>query len=84
MAENASVTLPAIRGWPYQQIAAALCDFQAAFQTEYPPIIVVGSALWSLLRELSDADEFYALGIVPIRIDNFGILEPHEFMVTYK
>jgi hypothetical protein len=72
------VTLPAIEGWPYEQVAAAfeLC------KAETPSVLMVGFSLWSLLWKTVDADEFYVCDVIPIRLDRTGILEPHEFMFT--
>jgi len=77
-----TITLPIIRGWPYRQIEIALS--QAQSEVRHIPVIMVGFALWSLLTETFDAEKFFACGLVPIRLDKTGILEPHEFMVTRR
>lgn len=72
------VTLPAIEGWPYQEISAAVEECKL----EKPGFLKVGFALWSLLWKASEAEEFYVCDVIPIYLDRTGILEPHEFMFT--
>ncbi len=87
MAKTSSITLPAIEGWPYEQILSAFGEFQKLLQVVHgkpQPSLMVGCALWSRLRKISDAEGFFVCGIIPVRLDLTGILEPHEFMFTLK
>jgi hypothetical protein len=73
--------LPVIQEWPYEGITEALAQFRET-QSKNPSILWVGRALWIFLRKACDAEEFYAIGKFPIRLDRTSILEPHEFMFT--
>jgi hypothetical protein len=75
-----AVTLPAIAGWPYQEIASAFAEHKSG----NPTSLRVGYALWALLWKNSDAEQFYVCETIPICLDRTGILEPHEFMFTHE
>ncbi len=87
MSKTSSITLPAVEGWPYEQILSAFGEFQQLLQGVHgkpQPSLMVGGALWSRLREISDAEGFFVCGIIPVHLDLTGILEPHEFMFALK
>jgi hypothetical protein len=70
-----------LKDWPYQPVSIALIIYQRE-HGKNPASLWVGSALWKILRDASDAEEFYAVGQFLIRWESFGMLEPHEFMFT--
>lgn len=74
------VILPAIEGWPYDEVMASFHEYKVSNRS----VLKVGFALWSLLWKTSDAQLFYVCDTIPILLDKTGILEPHEFMFTRK
>jgi hypothetical protein len=75
------LTLPAVEGWPYQEVSAAFIQ-KAHTGEAVPKVLMVGYSLWALLLKASDTEVFYVCGTIPIRFERSGILEPHEFMFT--
>src|SRR5690349_7464133 len=73
------ISLPAVQGWPYETINAALEEFKKTWRRK-PSFLLVGGSLWVLLLHAADAEQFIAPGNTPIHLDILMILEPHEFM----
>jgi hypothetical protein len=84
----APIALPAIDGWPYQEITAEFAAFRSAAYIRgdgvVPGAMMVGLDLWCSLRRVSDSEVFFVFDTVPIQLDQLGILEPNEFMFVRK
>ncbi len=76
------LSLPQVAGWPYTALVADLAMFQYVHR-ENPGVLWIGKNLWALLRKASDSEEFFTHGIVPIKLDMTGILEPNEFIFMH-
>jgi hypothetical protein len=78
---TASKALPPIRGWPYTLIELAHDEFKKCHGSA-PRLLWIGIDLWMALRNVSDADEFFAMESIPIKLEASGILERNEFLFS--
>jgi len=72
-----------IQDWPYQETAAELAEYQERCKIT-PATLWVGTALWKILCAVFNCDVFFvgSAANIPIKLEDSGLLEPHEFIFT--